>query len=219
MKKKSKLRTIISAFSSEIPIDAEWFQERMTACEGCEYNSDNVLEEDLTLFDKVKIKNACSEGSMCKACGCCLHEKLGQKTEQCGLSALGKEPRWNALSVETSSGDDLDVEILDKTALTINLDIGTKMFLVKLGDVPEKIKEIKLQIHRKNTLKISQVKVQCSCTVPEQVQVDDNTVNLGTKIDTSRFTKDARFEKKITIVYYEGKGTKSTIIKFIGYKK
>ena len=219
MKKKSKLRTILQAFTSTIPVDEPWFQERLEACEGCEYNSDNKEESELSFTEKTKINLACSEGSMCTACGCCLHEKLGQKIEDCGLIKIGETPKWRALASETSSVKDLDLEILNKTAESVDIELSQKAFVLRVGDVSETVKHIELKVTREAGLKISSIKATCGCTVPNYEMIDDKSAKLNVKVDTSRFTKDQRFEKHVTISYWEGKGVQKGVIKVVGHKK
>jgi len=219
MKKKSKLRTIFQALTSEIPVDEPWFQERLSACEGCEWNSDNVEQSELSFANKTKINLACSESSLCTACGCCLHEKLGQKTENCGLIGVaGEETKWRALSAETSSVKEINVEILEGSADSVDIDIAGKYFMIRVGNVKTVTKSIKLRINRPAGLKISKLKATCGCTVASYVQVNPETIEATIKIDTTAFTNNARFEKSLNVIYFEGSHVKTTTIKFIGKK-
>jgi len=219
MKKKSKLRTIFQALTSDIPVDEPWFQDRLAACEDCEWNSDNVESSELSFANKTKINLACSESSLCTACGCCLHEKLGQKTENCGLIGVaGEDTKWRALAAETSSVKDINVEILGKSAESIDIDLGGKFFMVRVGNVKTITKNIKLRINRPAGLKISKLKATCGCTVPSYKEIDSDTIEAIVKIDTTAFTNNARFEKSLNVIYFEGNGVKTTVIKFIGKK-
>jgi len=93
-------------------------------------------------------------------------------------------------------------------------------FVVELGDVTETVKEVELLITRKTGLNISSIKAGCSCTVPTQEKVDENTIKVIAKINTVGFTKDARFTKSLTVNYFvTSTGTRVGIIKLTGIKK
>lgn len=217
MKAKGKIRTIAEAFKQVVPSEEPWFKEREEICNTCDYNSENQDYEKLDISQKLRINKICSKNRMCTACGCCLDEKIGMKTSVCGLVELGLTPKWEALKTETSSSKDLDIEIIDKTAEKIDIDIKGQFFIISLGNVPETVKEIKINLSKAGGLKVTEVKAGCSCTVPVQKQINDDTVGLHIKLNTSGFTKNTRFEKNITVQYYTSvRNTKSTIIKLIG---
>jgi hypothetical protein len=220
MKSKSKLRTIKDAFTSEIPTEENFFKERMKICEGCEFNSENVEPEKLSVTQNIQIKNICAFKRMCTACGCCLDEKVGQKNQACGLKEKGLEPKWEALKADTSSANDLDVEILNKTAKTVQLDIRKQYFAVGLGDELSGVIPIELMISREAGLRISSIKPGCQCTVSEQEQISDTEVKLKLKVDTKNFNKGTRFEKPVTVNYFKtSNGVNAVVIKLIGKKK
>jgi len=220
MKSKSKLRTIKDAFTSKIPTEENFFKERMKICEGCEFNSENVKPEDLSVTQNIQIKNICQFKRMCTACGCCLDEKVGQKNQACGLKEKGLEPKWEALSVETTSANDLNVEILNKTAKTVQLDIRKQYFAVGLGEDLTGVIPIELLISREAGLRINSIKPGCQCTVSEQEQVSDTEVKIYLKVNTANFNSGVRFEKPVTVNYFKtANGVGSVVIKLIGKKK
>ena len=220
MKSKSKIRTIKDAFTSEIPTEETFFKERMKICEGCEFNSENMEPENISITQDIQIKNICKFKRMCTACGCCLDEKVGQKSETCGLKQKGQTPLWEALKADTSSANDLNVEILNKTAKTVQLDIKKQYFAVGLGEDLTGVLPIELLISREAGLRISSIKPGCQCTVSTQEQVSDTEVKISLKIDTSKFDKGVRFEKPVTVNYFKtANGVGSVVIKLIGKKK
>lgn len=220
MKKKSKLKTIIQAFTKDTDTSSEMYKERLSICNDCEYNSDNKEYSELKETHKLSISTICSGSPVCTACGCCILKKIGESTESCGLVELGKDPKWNAVKVETSTDKNLDLEILNKTAESVRLsDIGDA-FIIELGNITDAVKEIELLITRKAGLNVSSIKAGCSCTVPTQKKIDENTVKILAKLNTIGFTKDIRFSKNITITYFVNSlGKKTGVIKLTGTKK
>lgn len=220
MEKKSKLKTIYDAFTQEADVSQELYNERLEICNACEYNTANKASEDIGMADKLKMSTICKGSEVCTACGCCILVKIGQKTTECGLAEKGLTPKWNAVKIETSKDSDLNIEILDKSALTIDLESNTNIFEVNAGDVTSTVLEIKLEITRTKGLKISTIKPACQCTVPVSEQIDENTVRVVAKVNTTGFGRNARFSKSITVHYFvSGTGTRSAIIKLTGIKR
>ena len=219
MKKKGKIKTIIEAFTEKLPVNEDWYKERLEACLGCEFNSDNIDKKDLSFPQKTQIATLCSNSRMCTACGCCLDEKLSRKTETCGLKEKGLDPKWKALKAETSNTSNLDIEIKDKSAENIFIDTKTNKFIVELGEVSELVKEVKILISKEGGLKITKMKPACSCTVPKQEQLDEDTVYTVVKINTSSFSKGGSFNKGLTISYYQGRIVVKAVVDFKGIKK
>ena len=77
MKKISK---IAKAFLSETPTEESWYKQRLETCSSCEYNTDNIPEDQVTMADKLKMKiPSCNR--VCTACGCCIDQKASLKEE------------------------------------------------------------------------------------------------------------------------------------------
>lgn len=220
MKKKSKLKTIYQAFTEDIDTTTEMYQERLEICNSCEYLSENIEEEDIKTSQKLTRDTICQGSPVCTACGCCYLKKIGQKTETCGLNEINMIPKWNAVKVETSRDRELDIEILNKTAISVNLTPKGDAFIIELGEITDSVKEVELIISRKSELNISSIKAACSCTIPIQNKIDDNTVKITAKINTAGFIKDAKFTKSLNIYYFvSSAGTRTGIIKLTGLKK
>lgn len=220
MKKKSKLSTIFKAFTEDVDTSTEMYQERLATCNSCEYSTENVEETELRSTHRLTRDTICQGSPVCTACGCCILKKIGQKTETCGLVELKQEPKWNAVKVETSKDRELDVEFLNNSAESIKLTDRGDAFVVDMGIVTEKMKQVELVISRKTGLNISSIKPGCSCTVPTQEKIDENNVKIIAKINTAGFTKDARFTKNLTIYYFvSSAGTRTGTIKLTGIKK
>jgi len=225
MEKKSKLKTIVDAFSKgdDLPRGEKWFDDRISACGSCEFNTKNIEEDKLKVQDKVKIATGiCTDKEHCTLCGCCVYQKASEKSENCALmnykvkalsvKGLNNTPenfnkeefqtKWKSIGVETKGKTDLDVYSTSTSVDTIYLDSDGSNFNIQLKNTSKSLIEFELIISRKAGLKISSVKPTCSCTVPEQEVIDENTVRMLVKLSTSSFTKNAKYERTIVLNYY-----------------
>ena len=121
MKKVDKTQTIIRAFTTESDIDKDLLKYREKICGGCEFNSENMTEESLGLFSKMRKKTLGESNPFCTACGCQINEKIRQETEECGLVYKGLPPKWNRIKLETIGNSDLD--IINKSVYYMNVDL------------------------------------------------------------------------------------------------
>lgn len=103
-----KAKTIVKAFSEDLPVEEDWFRERLSACDTCEWNSAN--KSDNTILTKTKEATICKNTSVCTACGCCIAQKASVKSETCGMQDKGLEPKWRAIEVEGSVDSRIKVE-------------------------------------------------------------------------------------------------------------
>lgn len=243
MKNKAKWKTILDAFRNELPIDEEWFQDRLDQCNSCEFNSKNTPEEKLSVEDKVKIgTGVCDNKEHCTLCGCCVYRKASQKVESCALSdksysdkALLKKgfnpattnaeekgliSKWNSIAVETRANKELNISSESKSVEKIYLDASGKVYNVQLKETSEDLITFTLRVEMKGGLKISSVKPGCSCTVPVQKVIDSNTIDLEVKLSTKGFSKNAQFSRNITINYYiNDKAVNKAVVTLIGRKR
>lgn len=199
MKEQSKLKTITNAWTKDADVSEEVFETRMEICGGCEYNSDNKKEADLTLFEKAR-KKTTSE-PFCTACGCQLAEKLGQAVEQCGLVDIGLPAKWNKEKIITVGKDDLNLKNLSLDKVSIELSVSKLSFEVDYGQVNLKSDtNIALEIEGKNpTFVLISAKPGCGCTHADTIKVD-NKYHLRTALDLNQVRK-GEFKKGITLTY------------------
>ena len=244
MKSKSKLKTIADAFlkgDKGLPREEKWFQDRIEACDSCEFNSKNTPEEQLKVEDKVKIKTGvCTESEHCTLCGCCVYQKASEKGENCALlnykvKALAKKglnntpenlnkeefnAKWKSIGVETRGTTDLNIYSTSDSVDTVSLDATGLTFDILLKDTNKSVIEFDLVVSKQGGLKISSVKPSCSCTVPEQNQLDENTVGLKIKLSTNGFSKDSKFSRIVKVTYYiNQRSTKTVKLNLIGTKR
>jgi hypothetical protein len=173
-------------------VDEAWYQERIAICAPCEYNSKNVPEEDLTFLDK----RLCGSGPRCTACGCCTDLKTSVKTESCGLTVLGKQPKWVALEVE---GEE-NVSIVN-TDTTVKTTRAGKEFLIDFGGSKEKVLRFDFTLTNKAVMLFSKWAVACGCTHVENIeQINDATMRVTGTVSTLGFRTGLN-EKTLTIEY------------------
>jgi hypothetical protein len=209
--KIDKAKTIFKAFTSDKPIEEKWYQDRLSTCETCEYNSFNMKDEDLTFTQKLMTKGLCSTKGQCTACGCCIYEKTSVKTETCGLKEIGKTPKWNALEVG-SQNNDIFLEVLEDTGLVKNT--GAE-FLFDLGIVESIVGNSKFLIKGVDPITFLRYSVGCGCTHPKSIeQIDDRTLKLDVTISTLSFREGIN-EKTLTVEYKNKKGDiQKSVIRF-----
>ncbi len=199
MKNIIKKGTVIAkAFLNDLPVEEEWYQNRISICTPCEYNTDNISKENLTFTDKLKISSGlCGDGPHCTACGCCIRQKSSAKTETCGRVELGLTPLWSALEVEDVSGD-FSV-VLTNTTDTIK---NTKTeFLYDFGVKNDNVVKAEFFIKSKKGLKFSKTSVACGCTHVESVEeIDNKTIKLNVTISTLGFRQGLN-EKTMSVEY------------------
>lgn len=196
-----KAKTIFKAFTEPLPVGEAWYEERIKICETCDYNTKNMGKEELSAVDRVKLTvGLCPEGDHCTACGCCTHRKASQKSEQCGLADIGKEPKWPALSVKSSLDKKITVENL--TPLIGSLKLADKKLLYDLGESAGERFEFSIALSRQGSFRIKSVTVGCSCTVADPVEIGENSYRLDITLSVKNLKAGNTTLKSFTINYY-----------------
>lgn len=206
-----KATTIAKAFMSELPVGQDWYENRIKICTDCEFNSDNVAEEDLSMIQRLRLNTGMNR--FCTACQCDIDRKCSVKTEECGMVKLSppQTPKWNRLEVESSSKDGVTVEneSADKTKISLN---GSE-YLIDFGLTTDKTIDCKFTVRRKGGLKIISVEPACGCTVPTINAFNNKAATISVKISTVGFKKGIN-EKTLAIKYQDGNTIKSIHIRF-----
>jgi len=189
---------IAKAFLNELPIDQEWYQDRVSKCSPCEYNSDNIPSEKLSFTDKLKIKTGlCGDGPHCTACGCCIRQKSASKTETCGRIEIGLTPLWEALEVSDSSGEYTIIQ----TSSDHKVKNTNKEFLYDLGVTDQNTVKLSFNILSKKPQKINKTTVGCGCTHVDVITPINKSENkLDVTISTIGFRQGLN-EKTLNIEY------------------
>jgi len=51
---KQKIKNIAKAYTNSLPIGEDWYEDRLSKCVKCEFNSNNVTYNTLTAMQKVQ---------------------------------------------------------------------------------------------------------------------------------------------------------------------
>jgi hypothetical protein len=197
MKELRKIKTIAESFINKLPLEEEWYQNRLDICAVCPKNTDNMefLSGDL----KVKTRVLCPETRACSACGCCIDRKASVKSEVCGLVEIGEEPKWSAIEIESKKDKNLKVENLRLNEITMSVnDLGQYEAVVST-DKPKIDFEFKLT--RGNKIEVREVVKTCSCTSSDTIENPDGTTNVIFTISTKGFTQNKQVSKTIVVKY------------------
>jgi hypothetical protein len=173
----ASIKNIIKAYTSELPENQEWYQNRLSICKVCPYNSANGGAES-TLS---KVVEFVTNSDTCGACGCVITKKASVKEETCGLvykPEWGK-PKWNALAA--ASGANVSLESLDDTVKIT----GTKEgFILDFGDVKEDV--VDYSFITKSPMAFKNITSTCGCSVPEAI-TEGSITKISVRISTTKF--------------------------------
>lgn len=207
MKKINKVKTIINAFTEKLPIGEPWYEERLSICSGCDYNTDNINSRGVLGFVKDLM------GASCTACGCFIAEKASRKEESCGLVDKGLTPKWKNLAVITADKDDWNIYNNNPEKATIDLsEDGTHYFLFYNDITDSSNTNIELILEGNHDIK--NIGVSCGCTVPSYIKMAEGLWKVNIKLNPKKVHK-GNFLKAVYIEY----GNKKVVIKLKGVKK
>jgi|TARA_B110000908_G_C10233467_1_gene441891 hypothetical protein len=218
MEKKNKISVIKDALIGSVNVSEEVLQERLDACNGCEYNSANVKVKNL----KTKVKDSLYLGKPhCTICSCIIDAKVTQAEEYCAKYDKGEVPLWNALQITTNKTVDLNIVnltpkagnlVLDEGNYvldfgTINVDTLEEVVLPTMTGKPfiKKMLNVDLQflvVNEVYPIQINAVEATCGCTTPEWEKKDNTTYKLDVGLILDVAGVD-RFRKNINIRYYQ----------------
>lgn len=213
--KIEKAKTIIKAFTSDLPVGEAWYEERVGICLDCDYNTINKEESELSFTEKIMTKNLCKTAGQCSACGCCIAEKASVRTESCGLKEINLTPKWRALDIPSYKGD----IHLETSSIGVLIDSDSTGFIYDFGIVNTIVAktEIKLKFDKKSEFKSH--KVSCGCVFGIAKNLNDNVIVANVEISTLGFREGIN-EKTLYINYKQkGKDIDQIAIKFRIIKK
>ena len=218
MKNKSKLKTIIKAFSGYKDVSDEVHTRRLEICLNCPFNSKNVELSQLNLLSRIRA-SITPEKTFCTLCGCQVFEKTAQATEQCAKYLIGEEPLWNKLKIETNNSDMLNLVNLSPDKVTVDLIDNTDKFEVTYNKklVLNSDSEIKLSIENDNPFEIEYVRSQCSCTTTTPKKINETSYELESSLNLNNLNY-GNFSKEIYIGYKIDNKKYKTTIKLNGRK-
>lgn len=199
-------RQIIKAFTNPVPADKEWFQHRVSVCDGCEYNSKNKTEDDISFTDKLKIKNVFNGDPMCTACGCCVPLKAGLPESVCGLAhprggMTPQKPLWTALKTYGLLRKSMYLENLTpELGLVFAKDYGFVYNIEKFTD-EDKVLRVTVNLVDNKGLKLRAIKNQSTDVAIGQTIATDTTISMNISISTLKIKEGVEFTDSIEVFY------------------
>lgn len=214
MKKISKSKTIINAFTGVIPHGEQWFEERLKSCNSCEYNSKNRKSKNL----EEKAQDLLHLGQpYCRVCLCFIDRKAAMKEESCGLKDIGQEPKWNALTVITSGSEDYNLYNNSPEKCSIDLAEDGSHFEVLYGTLKEG-DNTSIQLLLEGDYKIEDVIVGCGCTLASWIKISDKLTEMNVSLNMTKVNKGT-FRKNIYVKYIKKEQENKITISLKGIKK
>lgn len=192
MKNKSKINTIINAFTEEIPVNEQWFIDRMNICRTCEYNSDNIDRENKNILTKIKDVI----GASCTACGCIIERKCSRMEESCGLVEKGLTPKWKNLAILTADKEDFNIYNNSPDKVSIKLNELKNWYEVDYGIINKK-SNTDITLVLEGVKKINNASASCGCTKPELKKLGNNLTELKISLDLKSIY--GNFVKNVTL--------------------
>jgi hypothetical protein len=207
---KQKIKNIAKAYTNSLPIGEDWYEDRLSKCVKCEFNSNNVTYNTLTAMQKVqKTTGVCSENGFCTICSCCVDRKASVKSEICALTKQDKDPKWNAIEVEGLVN--FSVENMTKN-YTLSFEDG--IYHIDFGESEELVIEFSFKINT-NSIKYDfhRVNTSCSCTSSNVSEHTDKNKVFDMKLSTKGFSKGLTTRTASAI--YKDKAGKEYNVPFI----
>ena len=177
----SNLLEIINSKISDKSKLGEWFTDRLEVCRGCEFNSEN--KKDLNMTDRIMIAANLGKPT-CLGCGCEIAAKASVQTEDCGAVKKGLKSKWKKIDLSSQEG----FSVINKNDNVVLNHIKDNYYEINYGKIPfDSDSEIKLLISKKG-LVITDVRTSasCGCTGTNAVYSDKNEITFTIKYDTLR---------------------------------
>lgn len=214
-----KIKNIGEAFSNPLPVEEAWYQKRLEACTGCEFNSDNVEKDKKTFIHKVRDKaNPCPEKRHCTACGCCIDRKAAVPAEMCGiatsteLTGKGYKPLWDSVSIDSVSGAITVIKDLDDN---YDLKVTGGYFEIHLGERFGNLCDFHYEVITPKNYEIENMHTACGCTSPEVVKVADGHFKFKIRIALTQLKVNTQNSKTATLNFKSEDKRDSAHFRFI----
>lgn len=96
----SKIKNIANSYKNPLPVEEDWFKDRISKCITCPLNTKNGAELKSWIDKGVEKVFVNEEYGQCTLCGCPTDRKASQKPESCP----DNPSKWGALVTESSKG-------------------------------------------------------------------------------------------------------------------
>jgi hypothetical protein len=148
----SKINNIIEGFTNELPLNEDWWKNRMSICGSCEFNSLNGAELSVMCKTAKAIGCPSKEKGSCSKCCCCLEQKTSVKSEECPLG------KWKAM--ETVSNQ---FKVTLKSIGEVK--VQDKDIVIEVGNITEDFLRLDFETNSvSKNLVYEGAKAGCSCT-------------------------------------------------------
>lgn len=229
----AEISKIVKAFKEPLPVQEQWYQNRINACLSCEYNTKNMDADQVPFLEKlkinpsvgkIKIKPLCPAGS-CLFCGCCVDRKSATKSESCAIKKVLEDknyaeykimladdavPKWE--SAEVSFATDAKITCFSEDD-TVILSRDSRHFVVEFKEFKPLV-ETTFRVVRTPSFDFKSFSVACGCTVPEATIIDSKTVEFRVRISTQGFREGIN-DKIMSIHYYKNNVVNTIPVKFL----
>lgn len=214
-----KVKNIGDAFLNELPVNEDWYQERLKICSGCEYNSDNIPKESKTLVQKIRgVANVCPEVRWCTLCGCCIDRKAAVPGEICGIYSdkkmkeQGVKPKWMPISI---SNIDEKISVIKPDDESYILKREGDFFEINLGDCKGDVVEFNYEMIVPENFEIKSINAACGCTHPQVEKIDSGHFNFNVRISLKQLIKNTISSKTANIIFINSNKEEAVQFKFI----
>lgn len=202
--KKKKIKTIIDAFTGEIPKNEPWYQERLRICSTCPFNTavsgaDSLFMKTLKLVD--------GNAPQCKACGCYIDKKAAMKEEECGMSQIGQKPLWPALKIATQGTENVDIYNNSPEKVKMGISRSMDSYTLDYGKVDYNFDfTIEFLVETKSEISDYKCYVGCPCTKVTYLKLSDNLIRVNADFNRDSIPHNQEFTKNIyTEIVYKDK--------------
>lgn len=213
-----KIRNIADAFSNPLPLEEGWYKERLEQCGPCEFNSENVKQEDKSWIHTIRdVANPCPEKRHCTVCGCCIDRKAAVPAESCGLKGslkhtqAGYKPKWDTLVVKDNVNN--EIYAIKPEGQNYKLRREGNTFVLDLGTTKENKLSFKFEIATPEDHMLKNFVAGCGCTFVQVESLGKGKFIFPIELSTKTFIKNTVNSKFISIYFLENNVQKTVNIK------
>jgi hypothetical protein len=205
-----KAGKIIQSHINELPVDEQWYQDRISICNSCPFNTKTTTEKGpliSAMLSKVGVINS----EYCVACGCPIKNKASVKSEACGLVKRGEEPKWFPMEVDSLVLKGCFLKNTEPEKYRI--EDGVDHFILRPKPSHKEKIEVNTEMFVPKEYSLSRAEVSCGCVVTTAKRIDENNYGVNIKVSTLAFEKGQEDTKKIYFTFTNGGIVKKVSIK------
>jgi hypothetical protein len=204
-----KISNIVEGFTSDIPVNEEWYQKRVSICNGCEFNSLNGATLSLACKTLKNIGCPSEEKGSCNQCCCCIENKALVKAESC------PKGKWGAMTV---ASDKFKVELISEGIVKYNkptrqangVIIGGD-YIIDLGTVVSDSLQVVFEtnsISKQFLYETSKAGCSCTTTFPKEI-LKGRVYRHSVNIDLSSYGQQT---KNLELTFLGSNNNRETVL-------